>query len=215
MAPSSASATGFLSDVERKACQPIAALPAIDSLENLVAAINALPRPTPLHCLIANLPRPLAVQAGNSVASAQPSGGPEDPRIFVKVKNIILGIVPDGVAKNTLEVGEVLTGDQAIRAEFVFPVTIETLSARAGLDHIKFGGGTTCGLCHKDEKAADTLAGSTTYQSNVLRFAAIERVPVELLRQQANACRSRSDSTDRCLVYKALFEGGAVTSTEF
>ena len=185
-----ASSTGFLDEDERKACESTTPKPAINSISTLVQYINGLPRPVQLHCILAELPRPLYIQAGSSSASAQPSPGPRDPRIFIRLQNMILAVVTDGGAKNTLEVSQLESGTKWERAEFVFPITDAMITERVGLDHIRFGAGTTCGLCHQAEAGSRTLDGSPVFKSDILRFATSERVSIDALRSEAVACRT-------------------------
>ncbi len=208
------SASGFLSEEERKACESTAPKPTVNSISTLVQYINGLPRPVQIHCLLVELPRPLYVQAGASSASAQPSPGTRDPRIFIRLQNMILAVVPDGSAKNTLEVSQLESGTKWERAEFVFPISQAQISERAGLDHIRFGAGTTCGLCHQAESGSRTLDGSPVFKSDILRFATSERVSIEALRTEAVLCRTNDDKSDRCLLFRSLFDGGRVLSTE-
>lgn len=209
-----ASSSGFLSDDERAACAPTAPKPTINSISSLVQYINALPRPVRLHCVLAELPRPLFVQAGSSSASAQPSPGPRDPRIFIRLQNMILAVVTDGSAKHTLEISQFESGIKWERAEFLFPITEAQISERAGLDHIRFGGGTTCGLCHQGESGSRSLDGSPVFKSDILRFATSERVSIQTLRAEAVACQTTNEQGDRCLMLRSLFDGGEVRPTE-
>lgn len=209
------SSSGFLDLDERKACETAIPKPAISSISTLVQYINALPRPVQLNCLLAGLPRPLLVQAGNSSSSAQPSPGAKDPRILIRLPTMILAVVTDGSAKNSLEVSQLVSGTQYERAEFIFPVTEAMISERAGLDHIKFGTGTTCGFCHQGEVGSRTLDGSPVFKSEILRFAPIENVSVEAMRAEAVLCRTTGDQGNRCLMFRTLFDGGEVRPTTF
>lgn len=212
---SSLSSSSFLSEAERTECAATGPKPTITSISTLVDYLNALPRPVKLHCMIAQLPRPLYVQGGASAASAQPSPDPSNPRIFIKLPTMILAVVPDGTAKNTLEIGEYKTSTMLDRAEFLFPITTPTLTASEGLDHINpSGASTTCKFCHQTEQISGTLNGSTVFRSNLLKFASADRIPVSTLKREAELCRDRGDSSDRCLLFKALFDLGSVYPTE-
>jgi len=210
----SLSSSAFLSEAERAECAALSTKPNITSISSLVAYLNALPRPVKLHCVLAELPRPLYVQAGSSASSAQPSPGPRDPRIFIKLQNMILAVVTDGTAKNTLEVSQFQSGSQWERAEFVFPISASTLTEADGLEHIRFNSGTTCGLCHQNETGSRTLGSSPVFKSDILKFVSSERVPISDLKIEAEACRTQGDSSDRCLLFKSLFDLGSVLPTE-
>lgn len=205
----------FMSEEEKLACQATRSIQSEDlqNITDLVSYLNTLPRPLQLHCVIAGLPRPLRLTAGVSSGSAQPSPGARDPRIILQVGSLLLGIVPDGPAQGSLEVGAVKSGDTAARAEFLFPITDVEIQEAAGTGHIRFGTGTSCGLCHTSETAASSEPVGGSFQSKVIRFNAAERVPVANIRTEAELCRGQSD--DRCLLLRALFQGGIPMDAEY
>ncbi|MDX9730179.1 MAG: hypothetical protein RBT63_00275 [Bdellovibrionales bacterium] len=208
----------YLSESEREACVDAGIEPfsgPVNSIPALVAYINTLPRPVQIHCFVANLPRPLYVQAGSSARSAQPSPGPSDPRIFIKSGNLVMGVVPAGLAVNTLEISELTGGGLGEKAEFRFPIVEAAISEATGLDHIRFGSGTSCGLCHQGESYSRALGGSMAFKSNVLQFAANERITIPELRSHARRCRSTNDQSERCLLFRALFDGDSLRPTEY
>lgn len=210
-----AQSESFLSAEEAQACQG-SRVPTAESLKNitdLVDYLNALPRPLQLHCVIAGLPRPLQLTAGVSSGSAQPSLGMRNPRIIIKVGSLLLGVVPDGPARGSLEVGAIKAGDSAARAEFLFPISDADLQESAGLGHIRFGAGTTCGLCHAGETAATGELAAGVYQSKIIRFNSAERTGVVELKAEAELCRGQN--TDRCLLLRALFQGAAPQDAEY
>lgn len=193
------------------------------NLGDLVAYLNELPKPVQLHCVVANLPRPLKIQAGVSAASAQPSAGSSNPRIIIRVGSLILAVVPDGVAKNTLEVGAIKSSSQAsslaTRAEFLFPITEETIRANIGLDHIRTSGlgtSTTCGFCHRNETPELAEAGiDGSFRSEIIRFSENERRRVANVKQLADTCVDTKDLSDRCLLLRALMDGGTPLEVEY
>jgi hypothetical protein len=203
-------ATGFLSEAEKQACAPTGTLPPIESISTLVSFINSLPRPVQLHCVVANLPRPLFVLASQSASSAQPSLSAHDPRIFIKSGSTILTLITSGAATGTLEFSQAAGSDLWERADFRFPVAEAELREQTGLDHIRFGSGTSCGLCHAGEVYSRTLDGSSVYKSQLMRPAASQEVSIGALRSEVADCQKNSDQTDRCLLFRSLFEGGAV-----
>jgi hypothetical protein len=208
-------ASGFLSEAEKKACAPTGTLPTIQSISTLVAFINSLPRPVQLHCVIANLPRPLFVLASQSASSAQPSLSAHDPRIFIKSGPTILTLITSGAAAGTLELSQSTGSDLWERADFKFPVAEAELREQAGLDHIRFGSGTSCGLCHAGEVYSRTLDGSSVYKSQLMRPAPSQEVSIAALRFEVTDCQKNNDQTDRCLLFRSLFDGGAVVSFDY
>lgn len=216
-------AESLLSPEEKQACQAMSSAgaenpsanlsPNLQNITDLVSYLNTLPRPLQLHCVIAGLPRPLRLTAGFSSGSAQPSPGIKDPRIVLRVGNLLLGIVPDGPAKGSLEVGSLKTGDSAARAEFLFPITEAVIQESAGLDHIRFGGGTSCGLCHNNETSAPSEPAAGVFQSKIIRFSPSERSSVTNVRTEAELCRD--NSSDRCLLLRSLFHDGSPIDSEY
>ncbi len=207
--------SSFLSEEEKLECQgtTVPSASNLQTIGDLVAYLNTLPRPLKLHCVIAGLPRPLRLTAGVSSSSAQPSPGARDPRIILQVGGLLLGIVPSGAAQGSLEVGSIKTGDAAARAEFLFPLSETELLASAGLSHIRFGTGTTCGLCHTGEVGAADESVSGAFQSRIIRFNPSERVGVSSLKAEAELCRGQT--TDRCLLLRALFQGATPLDAEY
>ena len=205
----------FLSAEEKQACQATSTVSSanLQNITDLVNYLNTLPRPLQLHCVIAGLPRPLRLTAGVSSGSAQPSPGIKDPRIILRVGNLLLGIVSDGPAKGSLEVGSLKTGDNAARAEFLFPIAEAVIQESAGLDHIRFGTGTSCGLCHNSETGAASEPAAGAFQSKIIRFSPTERSSVSNLMAEADLCRD--NSSDRCLLLRSLFQGGVPVDAEY
>lgn len=207
----------YLTEAEKTGCKPSASRSesGFQTLEDLASYLDEQPRPVQIHCVIANLPRPLKMQAGISAASAQPAAGEANPRVFLKVGSLILSVVPDGIAKNTLEIGAIKTASQATHAEFTFPISDAQIRANLGLDEIRNGRGTTCGFCHRNEKVetAENLNGA--FRADILRFALSERRPVSAVKQLADACAAANDQSDRCLLIRALMNGSTPVEMEF
>jgi hypothetical protein len=207
--------TGFMSEVEKQACAPTGALPTIQSISTLVTFINSLPRPVQLHCIVANLPRPLFVLASESTGSAQPSPSSRDPRIFIKSGSTILTLISDGAAAGSLEFSQDAGANLWERADFRFPIADAAISERVGLDHIAFGSGTSCGLCHQGEVYSRTLDGSSVYKSQLMRPSAAQKISISALRSEVSSCQNNNDQSDRCLLFRSLFEGGAVLPFDY
>lgn len=209
--------TAYLNDAEKAECATVIKRRegGFRNLQDLVNYLNEQPRPVKLHCVIANLPRPLKIQIGVSSSSAQPSAGEANPRILLQVGSLILAVVPDGTAKNTLEVGAIKSASQATRAEFLFPINDSEIRENVGLDHIRFGGGTSCGLCHRNEtvETAESVAGA--FRSDLIRFSTSERRSLSSLKQMADDCVASADESDRCRLLRSLMEGGMPSELQF
>lgn len=184
------------------------AVAGLDTIGELVTAINALPMPVNLPCILALLPRPLGVTASSSNLSVQPAGGPSNPRIFLRVGDLVLAIVPGGEAKDLLEMSELQSDDMSIKAEIALPVT-KPLSATEPFTRIKrLDGtpGTSCVGCHADESATTSYEGKG-FVSRALRMLPNSVVSHVELQALARACIGQN--TDRCAVINALKLGEA------
>ena len=182
------------------------------TVDDVIARINALPMPVTAPCFTASLPRPLAIVATTSRFSAQPAGGPEDPRIFIFTAGSLLSVVTDGQGRNLLEVGELMTTSRTLKAEIVFPVTapITREAAYAHLDYVPAA--TSCGLCHTGEEAHP--AHRLARVSIAFRPPARTLVSLERVRGFAAAC-DQSVQRDRCLAFAGVFGFGDVVEGSF
>src|SRR5262245_57431332 len=62
----------------------------VDTAAQFVERLNALPRPVSVACFVASLPRPLFLIATTSQMSAQPAGGRDSPRIFLRGNTLVI-----------------------------------------------------------------------------------------------------------------------------
>jgi hypothetical protein len=182
------------------------------TVDDIVARLNTLPKPVSVACFTASLSRPLAVVGTSSRFSAQPAGGPLDPRLFLFSDGLILSIVTDGDGKDLLEVGELITPTRTLKAEFKFPLsgTVTRDDAYAHLDFVPTE--SSCGLCHAQEERHD--AHPLARVSLALKPNARSLVPLSRLRQFAADCDAETQR-DRCLRWEALFAFGDVTAGAF
>jgi hypothetical protein len=185
------------------------------SVEEAVALLNALPKPTSVACFVESLDRPLVANATNSVFSAQPATSYESPRVFLKVDRTWISIVIDGAASDLVEFGYMLDdGLRSLKGELRLPTTA-ALALTAPFDRIRYNEGyTVCGACHRDEML-ERMAGDTPiYSSLAFRPRAETRVPIDFLRNQAQTC-DWDLHPHRCEMLSALFDGGSVNDGEF
>ncbi|MBL8936859.1 MAG: hypothetical protein JNM69_20030 [Archangium sp.] len=182
------------------------------SVDDVIARINALPMPVSVACFTASLPRPLSLVATSSRFSAQPAGSAEDPRLFLFTGNAVLSIVTGGDGKDLLEVGELVTPSRTLKAEFKFPVT-SPITREAGYAHLDYiPSSTTCGLCHSGEQPHP--AHPMARVSLALRPPARTSVTLESARRFASSC-DRETQRDRCLRWASVFGFGAVADGAF
>lgn len=186
--------------------------PTPQTIDDVIARINALPKPLSVACFTASLSRPLPVVASTSRFSAQPAGGPEDPRLFLFTGGAILSVVTDGQGRNLLEIGELVTTSRTLKAELVFPITgpIGREEAYAHLDYVPAS--TTCGLCHSSEERHP--AHPFARVSLALRPPARTLMPLATARSLADACKPEAQR-ERCLAWASVFAFGEVVEGAF
>lgn len=201
---------GHWYDDELAPCRLGGAAP--QTVDDVIARLNALPMPVTVPCFAASLPRPLPVVATTSRFSAQPAGGPEDPRLFLFLGGVIVSVVTDGDAKNLLELGELVTSSRTLKAELVFPVTkpIGREEAYAHLNYVPAS--TTCGLCHSQEERHP--AHDLARVSLALRPPARTLMPLATARALFEACDPATQHA-RCLAFASVFGLGEVVEGAF
>ncbi len=183
------------------------------TIEQAVALINALPKPTTLACYLESLDRPLALYPTSGTVSAQPAQGVRSPRIFIFSGPLISSIVPDGAGAHLLEFGQ-LDGKSSIKGELTFPVTAP-LSAEAPYAQVMFSAGaTSCSFCHRDEAPDRAVGAMFAYRSRALRPVPEERVPVAYLEAQQRLCDPAAEP-ERCELLDALLVHGPVVLQHF
>jgi hypothetical protein len=178
------------------------------TIEDVVALVDALPKPTSLPCVLESLDRPLSLYATTSTAGAQPATGPQNPRIFLVRGDLVMSVVPEGEASATLELSYAIGERRSIKAELVFPVS-DALTPSAPYDQVVLGAGTSCGLCHGGETRVTTIDFATAWASDVFQDEPEQALSLSFLRQIAIDCEH--DATpDRCATLDALLGHGEV-----
>jgi hypothetical protein len=184
------------------------------SIQEMVEAVNALPKPVELSCFLESLPRPLEVYATLSIVSAQQSLERAYPRIFLFADPLIFSVVPGGFGAPLLEMAEQRALGRSIKGELEFPVEAELTSA-APFEHILFNETTTtCAFCHADETMVEGLAVSPVFESDSLRPVPSRQVGVEELMRTTEACDAIAEP-ERCAMVQAVFGQGAVSHRDF
>lgn len=183
---------------------------ALHSIGDAVARLNALPLPVETPCFIATLPRPLAIVATTGITSAQPANGKENPRIFLMLDGVSIGVVPSGDGAKLLEFGEWVTATRTLKGELSVPV-VAPLAADAPFKHVLFSQpATTCALCHRGEAPHDSIPGA--YVSVAYRPEPRTLISATALAAEHAAC---VDDSPRCDFFHALFDFGEVTQGAF
>ncbi|MEX1363953.1 MAG: hypothetical protein AB1Z98_12555 [Nannocystaceae bacterium] len=178
------------------------------SIEQVVALVNALPKPTTLPCVLESLDRPLQLYASTSTAGAQPADGPDSPRIFLFEGPLAMSVVPRGTGSETLELSSAIGDRLSIKAELLFPVD-EMLADSAPYDQVDLGEGSTCGTCHGSETRVDTIDFADAWASDMYQDEPEQALSLSFLRQSALDC-NRQDDPQRCEMLDALFGHGDV-----
>lgn len=184
------------------------------SILEAVAQLNALPKPLTLPCFIATLPRPLAVQASQSVFSAQPALGRRSPRMFIFSDPLLMTIVPDGSGRHLLEFGQRHSETSSIKAEVEFPVLGALRDEDPFERLIYMDRFTTCSACHAGEVPAEDIAFTKAFVSQALRPAPSERVGLAEMLAEARACNAEAEP-ERCAMLQAVFGAGDVVDHDF
>jgi hypothetical protein len=181
------------------------------SIAETVALVNGLPKPVSLACFLEALERPLRLVASRSLFSAQPAAGSRSPRIFLFHDGIIMSVVPEGSARNLLEMGEATSPGSSIKAELAFPIT-EGITLATAFERLPLDGITTCGVCHNGRLPVLGIEGA--FESEVLRPADEELVPLAELEEEARSCDPELEP-ERCALLEALFQHGEAIAAEF
>lgn len=184
------------------------------SVEDTVALVNAMPRPLTLPCFLEALARPLPLHATRSEFSAQPAKGNRSPRIFLSLGSLTFSVVPEGIGAPLLEIGEERPDLRSLKAELHFPVK-EAVTPSEPYELVLLRDDLTgCAFCHATELREESVPGGNGYVSQALRPRASERVALDSLRLEHEACDPRAEP-DRCALLDGLFGWGEVVDFEF
>jgi hypothetical protein len=175
------------------------------AIADVVTLIDTLPQPLSLPCFVQALARPLAMQAVDSLFSAQPAEGTRSPRIFLFFPGLTLSVAPAGMGSHLLEMGEHRPNDESLKAELEFPIS-EQLDAASPFARVRYDDTiSTCGFCHQGERREEAAPSPSAYVSPSFRPRASQRVPLTDLKAEADAC-DPSVEPERCALLHALFD---------
>ena len=183
------------------------------TIDEVVALLNALPEPVTVACFLESLDRPLRVEATISRFSAQPAAGQRSPRIFLFIGDLVLSVVPDGIGAPLLELGEFVDEHHSRKAELELPHP-HPLPASAPYDRVREGDHSVCGVCHGEEVRDESIDFATAYISRALRPREEDLIGLDLLRAEWLAC-SPAEEFERCAILEALFAHGPVVHQAF
>lgn len=191
------------------------------TIEDAVTLLNALPKPTNVACFLASLDRPLQAFATSNVVSAQPAFSAESPRIFVRMGQLVLSVVPEGEVSHLIEFSYLLEGEaRSIKGELSLPLS-EAVGAAAPYQRVLATdpvglarGGSVCGGCHGGEERVQSIDFATAFSSVAFRPNPAYQVTLETLVQAEKSCDPRAQP-ERCAMLSALFGQGPVVPAEF
>lgn len=187
------------------------------TISDTVQLINSLPKPVTMECFLQSLAKPMQVFAVNNAFSAQPSGGQDNPRVFIIFPGFVLSAVPTGPGSTFIEMSELLSGSSSVKAEIEFPIT-GTLAADAPFTRIlnpSNSSSSRCTFCHSGEVML--TAGSypgPAFVSSIVRPDTAKRIVSPYLKVQSRACNKSADPY-RCSILKAIFEDGKAQDANF
>jgi hypothetical protein len=210
------SAVDMPNPLGRDRCKPPAGTTGFpQTIEQAVALLNALPKPTSVACFVESLDRPLTILSTNSVFSAQPALSTKSPRVFIKTGELWSSIVIAGDSSDLIEFGYLIPGTlRSIKAELHLPLQAP-VGPSAPYDRVMFGEtGTGCGFCHFGEQLEPVSGISNVFSSVAFKPRADTHVSLEGLRLEAQTCSWQAEPR-RCEMLAAVFGGGAVVEGAF
>jgi len=198
---------------ERRCVPPPGVSGSPQTIDEVVALIDALPPPVTLPCFLESLDRPLHVEAAVSRFSAQPAYQARSPRLFVFIGDLVLTVVPEGSGASLLEMGEFVDETHSRKGELELPIT-PPVAASAPYDRVRYEAGTTCGGCHAEESRDETVDFADAFVSRAVRPWDGDLVAIDRLRSEWLACRPEEEP-DRCAMLEAIFAHGPVEHRGF
>lgn len=178
------------------------------TVDETVALINALPKPTTLSCFLESLDRPLAVSATESPRSAQPSTGAENPRLFITRGSLILSVLPEGPGSDRLEFAVDVGDGLSTKGELAFPIEAE-IAATEPYAQILRNPGTSCGACHDLEQHWETVDDVPIFASEALQYPAEDHISTGYVSALSSSCDADA-FPERCAMLQAVFAHGPV-----
>lgn len=183
-----------------------------ESITGFVDHTNQLPSPVDVPCVVASLPRPLAIAATSNKASAQPAASAVSPRIFLLFGKLVVSVVPEGKGAPFIELAEWVTPGRTMKGELQFPLSAPVATDTPFRRIEQANQSTMCGVCHREESPHETIPHayvSAAFRPNtgLVELAALEA--------EHGKCAESADASPRCALFHAIFDFGAVSAGEF
>jgi hypothetical protein len=179
-----------------------------ETISQAIILLNTLPKPVTLECFLQALDRPLTIYMTSSDDSLQPSPGARSPRTFIINGQLVMSIVFDGSARDTLEFGYRPEVSRSIKAEVLFPLTRD-VNERTLFDRVRVTERTTqCGACHVGEAHEDFPGFPLgVFASDVIVPFPMEEVSIEAMMSEVASCDAAAEEY-RCGLLSAMFDQG-------
>lgn len=185
------------------------------TIDEVVTLINNLPKPLSIACFLSHLQKPLQVYAVDNAFSAQPSQGPDNPRIFLLSHGqLLISAVPLGSGREVLEFSQITSAKASIKGEIAFPVLDQIESSAPYSRIIESIGKTTCSVCHQPETAAPAITTGEAYNSGLIQPDPLRRISAGHLQSVARLCETQKDP-ERCAILKTIFLTGGARDVDF
>jgi cytochrome c553 len=183
------------------------------TIAEAVNLINALPKPLELSCFLRSLKRPLFLNLTDSAISIQPANGRNSPRVFIFSEDLIMSVVTEGNGENTLEFGQLSTGNNSIKGELNFPILADITQDTPYATMWPAGSQLSrCVSCHGPDTVDDATNG---YESIAIRPSNNRKVELYEFDEQRYLCQMNDDNDGRCRIIRAIMAYGEVRDIDF
>lgn len=177
------------------------------TFEGVAELVNKLPKPLSVNCFLYNYDHPMNIFAVDNELNAQPSGGPDNPRIFIIKNDFTISVVPLGPGKDNVEFSKIVSNGKSVKGDLHFPIeeTIEEDTIFSGIVN-ETNDGTVCRLCHGQESQYSGLS----YSSNIIPPDESLRITKQDLSEEIKKCRT-DETSSRCAMINYIYSAGEVS----
>ena len=213
----------------------------ISDIASIVDWINAMEKPLSLQCFVKSLPRPMYYNATLSTFSAQPSAGPNSPRVFFLIGDLVLTVVADErtelirdletnksvsvwdadniqLLELSYRVDDFFDGSaQSIKGELKFPI-YEDIGQATPYQKIDLSpSASLCAVCHAHELLEFEIDGTPVYSSEMLRNPYRDSVSLQFMLNEYSYCdpNANENAWYRCEMLDAIYGQGALVWKDF
>lgn len=184
------------------------------NMQDMIKLINTLPKPVTIPCVLQAVNRPIKVNATKSILSVQAAAGDNNPRIFIKLNNLILSVVPAGKGAHLMEFSVTTGINRSLKAELEFPIN-ENLTISDPFIKINTGAKSSCSGCHINELADNSIPGNIAFSSLSLKPEPSKNISLNKLQSEFNLCNSKKDTSYRCQIIISLMANRPIEGFNF